>query len=133
MTVHTDRRTIAGDAFFTDMFETALEEGELITGFSVPKVESASYQKFANPASRYAIVGVMVARVDGSVRVAITGAASCVFRAEAMEAALNERFAPEALDDVAVDAVFNQDIHASADYRAHLCRVMAKRAVAALI
>jgi len=133
MTVHTDRRIITGDAFFTDMFETALEEGELITGFSVPRVESASYQKFANPASRYAIVGVMVARVDGSVRVAITGAASCVFRAESMEAALNERFEPEALDNVSVDAVFNQDIHASADYRAHLCRVMAKRAVATLV
>lgn len=132
MAVHTDRRTIAGDVFFTDMFETALEEGELITGFSLPKVQSASYQKFANPASRYAIVGVMVARVDASVRVAITGAASCVFRAEAMEAALNDRFEPEALDGVSVDAVFNQDIHASADYRAHLCTVMAKRAVAAM-
>ena len=93
-------------------------------------MQSASYQKFANPASRYAMVGVMVAVVDGAVRVAITGAASCVFRATEMEDRLNESFDATALDGVLCDASFNHDIHASAEYRQHLCTVMAKRAVA---
>ena len=130
MTVKTSKRSIPADEFFVDMFETALEEGELLTGFSVPRVQSASYQKFANPASRYAMVGVMVAVVDGAVRVAITGAASCVFRATEMEDRLNESFDASTLDGVLCDASFNHDIHASAEYRQHLCTVMAKRAVA---
>ena len=130
MTVNTSKRSIPADEFFVDMFETALEEGELLMGFSVPRVQSASYQKFANPASRYAMVGVMVAVVDDAVRVAITGAASCVFRATEMEDRLNESFDASALDGVLCDASFNHDIHASAEYRQHLCTVMAKRAVA---
>ncbi len=129
-TLVTNKRQIKADDFFVDMFETALEEGELLTGFSVPRVQSASYQKFANPASRYAMVGVMVAVVDGAVRVAITGAASCVFRATEMEDRLNESFDASTLDGVLCDASFNHDIHASAEYRQHLCTVMAKRAVA---
>jgi carbon-monoxide dehydrogenase medium subunit len=89
--------------------------------------------KFANPASRYALVGVFVAKTAGGVRVAVTGAGSNgVFRAQALETALNANFSPSALDGVAVSASgLNSDIHADADYRAHLIGVMAKRAVAA--
>ena len=131
-TVHTNKRQIAGDDFFTGMFETALAEDELVTSVSFPKPEKASYAKFRNPASRYAIVGVMVARTGGGVRVAVTGAAPCVFRAGDMESALAGNFAAAALDGVQVKPDgLNSDIHASAAYRAHLVKVMAKRAVAA--
>jgi carbon-monoxide dehydrogenase medium subunit len=131
-TVHTNKRQIAGEDFFTGMFETALAEDELVTSVSFPKPEKASYTKFRNPASRYAIVGVMVARTGGGVRVAVTGAAPCVFRAGDMESALAGNFAAAALDGVEVKAEgLNSDIHASAAYRAHLVKVMAKRAVAA--
>ena len=115
------------------MFETALEDGELITEVAFPVPEAACYMKFPNPASRYAIVGVMVARTSagGGVRVAVTGAGAKAFRATAMEQALTANFSAQALDDVAVPAGdLNADIHASADYRAHLVSVMAKRAVA---
>jgi aerobic carbon-monoxide dehydrogenase medium subunit len=99
---------------------------------SFPKPEKASYAKFRNPASRYAIVGVMVVRTGGGVRVAVTGAAPCVFRASDMESALAGNFAAAALDGVTVKPDgLNSDIHASAEYRAHLVKVMAKRAVAA--
>jgi aerobic carbon-monoxide dehydrogenase medium subunit len=131
-TVHTNKRQIAGDDFFTGMFETALAEDELVTSVSFPKPEKASYAKFRNPASRYAIVGVMVVRTGGGVRVAVTGAAPCVFRASDMESALAGNFAAAALDGVTVKPDgLNSDIHASAEYRAHLVKVMAKRAVAA--
>jgi carbon-monoxide dehydrogenase medium subunit len=131
-TVRTDRREIAADDFFTGMFETALDEGELITAVSFPAPEAACYMKFANPASRFAIVGVMVARTGGGVRVAVTGAGPCAFRVAEMEAALAKSFAPEAIDGIAVPADdLNADIHAGSDYRAHLIGVMAKRAVAA--
>jgi aerobic carbon-monoxide dehydrogenase medium subunit len=130
-TIHTNQRQIAGDDFFTGMFETALAEGELVTSVSFPKPEKANYEKFRNPASRYAIVGVMVARTGGGVRVAVTGAAPCVFRAGDMESALAGNFAAGALDGVTVKPDgLNSDIHASAAYRAHLVKVMAKRAVA---
>ncbi len=130
-TVRTDRREIAGGEFFTGMFETALEPGELVTGVSFPVPEAACYAKFPNPASRYAIVGVMAARVSGGVRIAVTGAAPCVFRAHDMEAALADNFSPEALAGIAVSADgLNSDIHASAEYRVHLVGVMARRAVA---
>lgn len=131
-TIHTNKREIAADDFFTGMFETALEEGELITKFTFPVPEKAAYSKFPNPASRYAIVGVFVARTSGGVRVAVTGAGPGVFRAADMEKALSGNFSPDAISGVKVDASdLNSDIHASAEYRAHLVGVMAKRAVAA--
>ncbi len=129
-TVHTTARDIAADAFFTDMFETALEDDELITRVSFPAPEKAAYAKFANPASRYATAGVFVAKTATGIRVAVTGAGACVFRVEAMEQALSKDFSPGALDGIAVPAdELNADIHASAEYRSHLIGVLARRAV----
>ena len=132
-TIVTDKRRIPAQDFFTGLFETALEAGELITRVSFPIPQKAAYMKFANPASRYALVGVFVARTAGGVRVAVTGAgANGVFRANALETALAANFSPAALDGVSVAASgLNSDLHADADYRAHLIGVMAKRAVAA--
>jgi aerobic carbon-monoxide dehydrogenase medium subunit len=132
-TIVTNKRRVAAQDFFTGLFETALEPGELITQASFPIPQKAAYMKFANPASRYALVGVFVARTAGGVRVAVTGAgANGVFRASTLEAALNANFSPAALDGVSVPASgLNSDLHADADYRAHLIGVMAKRAVAA--
>lgn len=133
-TVRTDRREIAADDYFTDLFETALEEGEIVTAVSFPKPVRAAYMKFPNPASRYAIVGVFVAQTSGGVRVAVTGAGPCVFRVAEMETALSANFAPDAVADILIpDGDLNSDIHAAADYRAHLLTVMAKRAVAKAI
>jgi len=130
-TVHTSKRTIAADDFFTGLFETALDEDEIITKVSFPVPEKAAYMKFPNPASRYAIVGVFVARGADGVRVAVTGAGGSVFRVAEMERALASNFAPDAVAGVSIpDAELNSDIHASAEYRAHLVTVMAKRAVA---
>jgi carbon-monoxide dehydrogenase medium subunit len=131
-TVVTDRREIAADDFFEGMFTTALEEGEIIVSVRFEAPEAAAYQKFANPASRYALVGVFVARTGGGVRVAVTGAgADGVFRHDGMEQALGARFAPEAVEGTSVDeAQMASDIHASPAYRAHLIKVMARRAVA---
>jgi carbon-monoxide dehydrogenase medium subunit len=131
-TVVTNKREIGADDFFTDMFETALAEDELITSvrFAVPK--RAAYSKFPNPASRYAIVGVMVAEFGDEVRVAVTGAGPCVFRVAAMEAALASEFSSAAIESITIDADgLNEDLHASSEYRAHLVNVMARRAVAA--
>ena len=131
-TVRTDRRTIAGDDFFTGLFETALEEGEIILSVSFPVPRRAAYVKFPNPASRYAVVGVMVAETAGGVRVAVTGAGGHVFRSSAMEGTLDESFTPEAIRHISMSPDgLNEDIHASAEYRAHLVGVMARRAVAA--
>ena len=131
-TVRTGRRAIAGDDFFTGLFETALEEGEIVLSVSFPVPRRAAYAKFPNPASRYAVVGVMVAETASGVRVAVTGAGSHAFRVGAMESALGASFTPEAIRDVAVSPDgLNEDIHASAEYRAHLIGVMARRAVAA--
>ncbi len=131
-TVRTDRREIAADEFFTGLFETALEQTEIITAAVFPVPDLATYVKFPNPASRYAIVGVFVARGPAGIRVAVTGAGPCVYRAREMEQALASDFSADALDAIAVSADgLNGDIHASADYRAHLVGVMAKRAVAA--
>jgi carbon-monoxide dehydrogenase medium subunit len=132
-TIVTDKRRIAAQDFFTGLFETALEPGELITRVSFPIPQKAAYMKFANPASRYALVGVFVARTAGGVRVAVTGAgANGVFRANALETALAANFSPAALDGVSAPASrLNSDLHADADYRAHLIGVMARRAVAA--
>lgn len=129
-TVHTSGRDIAADAFFLGMFETALEDGEIVTGVSFPIPSKAAYMKFPNPASRYAIVGVFVAAFGDAVRVAVTGAGACAFRVSEMEAALARSFSPEAVAGIRISAGdLNSDIHASADYRAHLVTVMAKRAV----
>jgi carbon-monoxide dehydrogenase medium subunit len=130
-TVHTMKREISADNFFTGMFETALEPGEIVTSVRFPKPQAACYQKFRNPASRYAIVGVFVARTGGGVRVAVTGAGPCVFRVPEMEAALARSFTPDAIKEITIPQDgLNSDIHASAEYRAHLVGVMARRAVA---
>jgi carbon-monoxide dehydrogenase medium subunit len=131
-TVHTSSRDIAADDFFVGMFETALEEDEIITAVSFLKPVAAAYAKFPNPASRYAMVGVFVARGD-SVRVAVTGAGEDgVFRHEGLEAALASSFAPDAVESVAVSGdEMISDMHAASDYRAHLVKEMTKRAVAA--
>ena len=133
-TIKTDKREIPADEFFTGLFETALDDGEMIVSISFPKAEKAGYQKFINPASRYALVGVFVAKTSGGVRVAVTGAGQDgVFRVPEMESALASNFSADALDGIAVDAeTLNSDIHASAEYRSHLITVMAKRAVAAM-
>jgi len=130
-TIYTTRRAIAADAFFTGMFETALQPGEIVTKIVFPVAEKAGYEKFRNPASRYAIVGVFVARTASGVRVAVTGAAPSVFRQTEMETALAKSFTPEAIAGIKVSADgLNADLHATAEYRAHLVTVMARRAVA---
>lgn len=132
--VETNRRSIEADHFFTGMFETALAADEIVTAVRFPTAEMAAYAKFPNPASKYAMVGVFVARQESTVRVAVTGAASCVFRHRELEQALQRRFDADAVDAVMIDATdFNQDIHASADYRAELVKVMAGRAVKACV
>ena len=130
-TVQTTKRQIAADDFFTGIFETALEPAEIVTAVRFPKPQAACYQKFRNPASRYAIVGVFVARTSGGVRVAVAGAGPVVFRVPEMEAALARSFTPDAIKDITIkEDGLNSDIHASAEYRAHLVGVMARRAVA---
>lgn len=131
-TIKTDRRTIASDDFFTGLFETALDEGEIITEIHFEKPDKAAYAKFANPASKYAIVGVMVAKYGSEARVAVTGAGSYVFRVPEMESALAARFEPSAIEGLKVPPDdLNGDLSASPAYRAHLVGVMARRAVAA--
>ena len=131
-TVRTNKREIAADDFFTGMFETALSEDEIVTAVAFPVPDKAAYAKFANPASRYAIVGVLVSQGAGGVRVAVTGAGPSVFRVSEMEQALASNFSAAAIEGIAVPADgLNSDIHASAEYRAHLVGVMARRAVAA--
>ena len=132
-TIVTNKRKIAADEFFTGLFETALEADEVITRVSFPLVKKAAYVKFPNPASRYALVGVFVAKRGSDVRVAVTGAgASGVFRVKAFEEALEKRFAAKSLDGLTVPAEgLSSDIHGSAEYRAHLIGVLARRAVVA--
>jgi aerobic carbon-monoxide dehydrogenase medium subunit len=131
-TVRTTKREIKADDFFTGLFETALEPGEIVTAVSFPIPEKAAYMKFPNPASRYAVVGVFVAKTAGGVRVAVTGAGPSVFRVKEMEQALGSNFSADAIKNVQVPANgLNSDIHASAEYRAHLVGVMARRAVEA--
>jgi len=130
-TIKTDKRTIAAEDFFAGLFSTSLEPGEIIVSVSFPVPEKAAYQKFDNPASRYAMAGVFVAKLkDGAVRVGVTGAhGDGVFRASDIERALAASFTPEAVDAVTVspDGMLS-DIHGSAAYRANLVKVMAKRA-----
>ncbi len=130
-TVVTHRREIAAADFFVGMYTTALEEGELITAVRFPIPQRAAYIKFRQGASRFALVGVFVAQTEAGVRVAVTGAASSVFRQVALEAALNQRFTPESVAAVRVDdAELGSDIHASPAYRAQLISVLTQRAVA---
>lgn len=133
-TIVTDQREIAAGDYFKSLFETALEPGEMIRAIAFPVPRRAAYQKFPNPASRYAVVGVFVAQFAEGVRVGVTGAGPCAFRARTIEDALAQRLAPEAVDAAAIDhSRFNSDLHASAEYRANLLRVMARRAVAELL
>jgi carbon-monoxide dehydrogenase medium subunit len=131
-TIRTDRRSIAGDAFFTGMFETALEPGELIVAVEFPVPERAAYVKFKHPASRFALVGVFVSAGPAGVRVGITGARDHAFRLTAAETALEKSgFRPQSLDGLKVDpAGLNADLHAAADYRASLIATLTRRAVA---
>jgi aerobic carbon-monoxide dehydrogenase medium subunit len=130
--VHTNKRKIAADDFFKGMYETALAADELITAVSFPIPKKAAYVKFPQPASRFALVGVLVAQTVSGVRVAVTGAASHVHRATAIEAALAKSFTADAAKAVKIPADhLNSDLHGSAEYRAHLVAVMAARAVTA--
>ena len=136
--IHTDRRVIEADVFFTGMFETALEPGEIITSVSFPIPRRAAYARFRNPASRYAVVGVFVADSADGPRVAVVGAAPCVFRHTVMEQALVDTFSPQSIAEILTSPTgfnggFNDDLHASADYRAHLVSVMTQRATAAIL
>ena len=131
-TVVTTQRELAAEDFFVSLFETALDEGEIVTEVRFPVPATAGYAKFQNPASRYAIVGVFVAKGHDGIRVAVTGAGPCVFRVPEMETALAADWSPEAVKGIAIDdEEFNSDLHASPEYRAHLVGVMARRAVAA--
>jgi carbon-monoxide dehydrogenase medium subunit len=131
-TIHTNTRSIAADDFFKGLFETALKTGEIITAVTFPQVEKAAYMKFKQPASRFSLVGVFVAKTAQGARVAVTGAGAHVFRVKALEDRLNAKWAPESCDGVTVpSANLNSDLHGSAEYRAHLIPVLTRRAVAA--
>ncbi len=128
--IHTNKRKISADKFFKGMFETDLKKGELIEAIEFEVPEKSAYAKYPNPASRYALVGVYVAKLKKEVRVAITGAGSSVFRSKEIESALSSNFSPSAIDNVSISSNgLNSDIHASADYRAHIIKVMARKAV----
>lgn len=132
-TIKTNAREIAADDYFQGMFTTALEEGEIITEVRFPVPEKANYQKFVQPASRFALVGVFVAKYADGVRVAITGASNDgVFRWTEAEAALSANFAPDAIEGLSLSGDdMISDLHGTGAYRAHLCAVLTKRAVAA--
>jgi len=132
-TIVTSKRELAADAFFHGLFETALDDGEIIVKVRFPIPEKAAYEKFRNPASRYALVGVFAAKTKAGARVAVTGAGSGgVFRVKALETALDANFSAAALNGASVPAEgLIADLHADAAYRAHLIVVLAKRAVTA--
>jgi carbon-monoxide dehydrogenase medium subunit len=132
-TIITSKRRIGADEFFTGMFSTALEPDEIITKVQFPIAKKAAYQKFKHPASGFALVGVFVSKRSSEIRVAVTGAGSNgVFRVTAFEGALKKRFGPKSLEGLTVPADgMSSDIHAGAEYRAHLVAVLARRAVAA--
>jgi aerobic carbon-monoxide dehydrogenase medium subunit len=131
-TIITNKRRVKADDFFTGMFSTVLEPGEIITKVSFPIPKRAAYQKFKNQASRFALVGVFVSKRGSEIRVAVTGAGSNgVFRVKSFEEALKKRFAPKSLEGMTIPADgMNSDIHGSAEYRAHLVGVLSRRAVA---
>lgn len=133
-TIETDRRSIAADDFFLGLYETALEPGELITAVHFPIPLRAAYIKFEQPASRFALVGVMVSQGPAGVRAGVTGAKACAFRSSEIEVALGQDFSADALAQVAIPADdINADLHASSEYRAAMITVMARRAVAAAL
>ncbi len=128
--IHTSKRKIQADKFFKGMFETDLKKGELIEAIEFKVPDKSSYVKFPNPASRYAIVGIYVAKLKKEVRVAVTGVESCVFRCKKLEGVLSGDFSPSSIDKISISSKgFNADIHASAGYRANLIVVLAKKAV----
>jgi len=131
-TIITSKRRIAADDFFKGLFETALEPDEIITKVSFPLAKKAAYQKFRHPASGFALVGVFVSKRGSDIRVAATGAGSSgVFRVKSFEEALKKRFAAKSIEGMTIPADgMNSDIHGSAEYRAHLVGVMARRALA---
>jgi aerobic carbon-monoxide dehydrogenase medium subunit len=133
-TVHTNQRKIAADSFFTGLYATALNDGEVITAVSFPIAKKAIYMKFKQPASRFAMIGVFVAQTDSGVRVAVTGGGNGVFRHTGLEAALNQSFTVESAAKVVIDTGnLGSDIHASAAYRANLISVQTQRAVSHLL
>jgi len=130
--IHTNSRKIQANKFFKGMFETALKSGEIIEAieFEIPK--KSNYQKFPNPASRYAIVGVYIAECKSGINVAVTGAKSCVYNDKDLSSALSKNFSTSSIDQVKVSSSgMNTDIHASAEYRANMVKVFAKKAVEA--
>lgn len=130
----TDRRTIAADDFFTGLFGTALEPDEVLCGLALPRPRRLAYLKIEQPASRFALVGVAVAKFDDGVRVAVTGSGSGAVRLPAFEQALARHFAPQSVAGLHVEAdLMSSDLHAQADYRAHLAAVLVRRAVQAAL
>ena len=128
--IHTGKRKIPAEKFFKGMFDTDLKKGELIESIEFEVPEKSAYAKFPNPASRYAIVGVFVAKLKKEVRVAVTGAGNCVFRSKELESALSNNFSPSSIDNINISAKgLNSDIHASSEYRAHIIKVMTRKAV----
>ncbi len=128
--IHTSKRKIPADKFFKGIFETDLKKGELIESVEFEVPEKSAYAKFPNPASRYAIVGVYAAKLKKEIRVSVIGVESCVFRCKKLEDALSSNFSTSAIDSINISSKgFNSDIHASADYRAHIIKVMAKKAL----
>ena len=134
-TIKTNRRSIPADEFFRGLYTTALAENEILTEVVIPTPKRCGYAKFANPASRFALVGVAVAETSNGIRVAVTGAGrNGVFRIGDMEAALKASFTPDALSSIRIaPSGLMSDIHADAEYRAHLVAVMARRAVTAAL
>ena len=131
-TIYTNNRKVSADKFFTGMFETSLKKGELIEAVEFQVPEKSCYKKYPNPASRYAIVGVYVAKHKGGVNVAVTGAKSCVYNDQNISGALSKSFSSSALDNVKISSSgMNSDVHASADYRANMVKIFAKKAVEA--
>jgi len=129
--IHTTERVIPADDFFRGLYETALQDGELITAVRIPVPKAAAYVKFEQPASLFALVGVCVARTAAGVRVAVTGAKACAYRCAELEQALQRSFTPQAARAVRVSVDdMSADLHASAEYRAHLIPVICARAVA---
>ena len=131
-TIHTDRRKVDADKFFRGMFETCLKTGEIIEAIEFEIPQKSNYQKFPNPASRYAIVGVYVAKHKGGVNVGVTGAKSCVYNEKDLSSALSKNFSSTSVQNVRISSSgMNTDIHASAEYRANMVKVFAKKAVEA--